>query len=91
MTSLELIAKAALDIAIRSEIQKFLRKRTSEATLILIEEMRTASIDPAQAAERDDVIAMMVSFYLAMAEGAAFNNLRDIAISFTLAKNLGKG
>lgn len=79
MTSLELIAKAALDIAIRSEIQKFLRKRTSEATLILIEEMRTASIDPAQAAERDDVIAMMVSFYLAMAEGAAFNNLRLIA------------
>lgn len=79
MTSLDLIAKVALDIAIKSEIQKFLRKRTTEATSILIEEMRIANIDPGEAAERDDVIAMMVSFYLAMAEGAAFKNLRLIA------------
>lgn len=79
MSGFEMIAQTAFDIAVKREIQRAFRKRADAATSALIEALRIADVDPAEAAERDEVVAMMVAFYLAMAEGAAVRNLRLLA------------
>lgn len=78
MTELDLV-KGALDIAIRRETQTLLKKRADAATALAIEELRSARIDPSEAALREDVAGMLVTFFMAMAQGAAFKNLRVIA------------
>ena len=73
------LAQKAAEVVIPEVMQKFFEKRRRQAFEILVEELRTAKIDPEEAAARDDVAAMFVKFYQAMSQGAAFNNLRLMA------------
>jgi hypothetical protein len=73
------LAKKAAEVVIPEAMRGFLDKRRRAAFDILVEELRTAKVSPDEAAERDDVVGMMVKFYTAMAQGAAFSNLRVMA------------
>lgn len=73
------VAKAAAEVAVPEAVRAFFEKRQRVAFDILIEELRTAKVSPDEAAARDEVAAMFVKFYHAMAQGAAFKNLRLIA------------
>lgn len=79
MTGLEIVAKSALEIVVKQELQKFFKRRADESLRMVIEEMRTAKVDPSEVAEREGVAAMLVTFFMAMAQGAAFKNLRLMA------------
>jgi hypothetical protein len=79
MSALEVVAKAALDTAVRQSLQVFMRRRANDALALVIEEIRTANVDPNDIEEREDVAAMLVAFFMAMAQGAAFKNLRIMA------------
>jgi hypothetical protein len=73
------LATKAAEIVIPEAMRGFLEKRRAAAFNILMEELRTAKVDAEEAASRDEVAAMFVKFYQAMAQGAAFRNLRVIA------------
>jgi|CXWL01.1.fsa_nt_gi hypothetical protein len=73
------LAKKAAELVIPEAMRGFLGKRRRAAFDILMEELRTAKVNPEEAAARDEVAAMFVKFYQAMSQGAAFRNLRVIA------------
>jgi hypothetical protein len=60
-------------------IKEYMRQRAEEASRILIEEVRKARIDAAQAASRDDAVASIFRFERAVLEGTARLNLRLMA------------
>jgi hypothetical protein len=77
--ALTLLAAKAADIVIPEAMKAYFEDRKKRAFEIAIEELRVAKIDPEEAAARSEVAAMFVKFYQAMAQGAAFRNLRVIA------------
>jgi hypothetical protein len=77
--ALIVLAQKAAEFVIPEAMKSFLEKRRSASFDILVEALRTANIDADEVAKRDDVAAMFVKFYQAMAQGAAFANLRLIA------------
>jgi hypothetical protein len=78
-SSLVSLAENAANLAIPEAIRKYMEKRRQRAFDILCEELRTAEIDTEEAALRDDMAAMLVKFFQATAQGAAFRNLKVLA------------
>jgi hypothetical protein len=79
MNELEAVAEAALNVVIPNEVQKFFRRRADETTRLIIEELRTAKVEPESVAQSESIAGMCAATYLAMAQGAAFRNLAVIA------------
>lgn len=78
LTLVELARKAG-EVVIPEAMKGLMVRRQRAAFEILVEALRVAKVDPEEAAARDDVAAMFIKFYHAMAQGAAFANLRVIA------------
>lgn len=79
MADIVALAGGALNVAIRSEVQKFFRKRSEETTRLIIEALRTANVQPQDVEKEEGIAGMCVATYMAMAQGAAFRNLAVIA------------
>lgn len=79
MDALTVLASKAAEIVIPEAMKAYFEARQHRAFEILVEELRTARVDPQEAAARSEVAAMFVKFYQAMSQGAAFRNLRIIA------------
>jgi hypothetical protein len=77
--ALTLLAAKAAEIVIPEAMKAYFETRRQRAFEIAVEQLRIAKIDPEEAASRSEVAAMFVKFYQAMAQGAAFRNLRVIA------------
>lgn len=73
------IVSGALDLAIKREVRKLVERRAVEVQRLLIEELRTARINPQDVEKQEGIVAMCVATYTAMVQGAAFRNLRLIA------------
>jgi hypothetical protein len=56
-----------------------MQKRLDQARDILLEELSSGRIDPLQAAQQDDAIAIIYRYMLAVRDGAARRNLRLLA------------
>lgn len=79
MDALYQLAWSAAEVVIPESMKRYLEGRKKRSFDILVEELRIGNVDPEEAAARDEVAAMFVKFYQAMAQGAAFRNLRIIA------------
>lgn len=79
MDALSLLAGKAAEIVIPEAMKAYFEDRKRRAFEIVVEELRLADVSPDEAANRSDVAAMLVKFYQAMSQGAAFKNLRLIA------------
>jgi hypothetical protein len=79
MVELATLAGTALNIAIRTEAQKYFKKRAERTTRLIVEALRTAKVEPKGVEKEESIAGMCVATYMAMAQGAAFRNLAVIA------------
>jgi hypothetical protein len=79
----ELILGRIFDLAVEEVLsdtaRRLLHRRTTAVRALLIEDLRNSGVSLAEAAERDEVVSMMITLVEALRQGAATRNLRIIA------------
>jgi hypothetical protein len=87
-----LFKEVAIDLApglLGTAIKEYLRQRAEEARLVLLDEVKKANIDAANAASKDDAIAVVFRFERAVREGTARLNLRLMAKAMAGSLHIG--
>jgi hypothetical protein len=73
------VVQTALEATVSSALRGVMKRYFDDRRDMLIEELRIAQVDLQAASERDEFVAMLIRFFQAAMQGAAFRNLRVIA------------